>query len=234
METSENKNIRTIYPRETYYFKNRNYKYARAVQIIFLLILTALLAYTVYAKPQIFKGDKLKLSDYKFSITDGDTIRAEDYRLRMQYIDAPETLQECYTLQGESWSCGIESTEHLSKLVGDGKGVICDIVGQDKYKRNLAICHKGKLNINQQMVADGYALAYVNYGSPYTNDQKVARTKGLGMWSGTFLDPQIYRKQTKEYNQVKKSVDKQTKKYKNTQGKKHVRNKGHSKNRQDL
>ena len=127
------------------------------------------------------KDDILELKNQKISITDGDTIRADDYRLRMQYIDAPEIKQKC-------------KTQYLQELVGDAKNVKCKIVGHDKYKRNLAICYKDKLDINREMVKAGHALAYIRYGSPYKDDQIDAMRGLKGIWSGTFIEPEIYRK----------------------------------------
>ena len=138
-------------------------------------------------------GEEISLKDYKVSITDGDTIRAGEYRLRMQYIDAPEIKQKCKTVEGKFWNCGIKSKEYLEKLVS-GKDISCKIVGHDKYKRSLSICYDGKIDINQEMVKAGHALAYIKYGSPYKDDQ-IDAMKGLkGIWSGTFIEPEIYRK----------------------------------------
>ena len=137
-------------------------------------------------------GEEIKLRDYKVSITDGDTIRAGDYRLRMQHIDAPEIKQKCKTVEGKFWNCGVKSKEYLEKLVL-GKDISCKIVGRDKYKRSLSICYDGKVDINQEMVKAGYALAYVKYDSPYINEQKEAMSGLAGIWSGTFIEPEIYR-----------------------------------------
>ena len=147
------------------------------------------------AKPAVAnKDDILELKNHKISITDGDTIRAGEYRLRMQYIDAPEIKQKCKTVEGKEWYCGIKSTQYLQELVGDTKDVKCKIVGHDKYKRNLAICYKDKLDINREMVKAGHALAYIKYGSPYKDDQIDAMRGLKGIWSGTFIEPEIYRK----------------------------------------
>jgi endonuclease YncB( thermonuclease family) len=198
---------------------------------IFASVIT-LFSTVACAKKEIYNGQSLILSQHKFSITDGDTIRAGDYRLRMQYIDAPEAKQVCYDVEGEPWACGDKATEHLANLVGNGKGVSCDIVGQDKYKRNLAICYKGNMNINKQMVADGYAMAYVKYGSPYILEQRDAKFQGLGMWSGTFLDPQVYRSKVRSESSSKSDIYNQ--KNKNKGKGKNVRKQRNTKNRQEL
>lgn len=161
-------------------------------------ILMGLVAISLAACAAEPKEDILKLKDYKVSITDGDTIRAGDHRLRMQYIDAPEIKQKCKHLDGKIWDCGQKSKEFLSNLVNqDISQVTCKIVGKDKYKRKLAICYKGKLDINKEMVRQGYAVAYVKYGSPYIEDQKEAMGKLRGIWNGTFIEPEFYRKLNK-------------------------------------
>ena len=156
------------------------------IKIFTIVSIQAMLMVGVY-------GEEIKLRDYKVSITDGDTIRAGDYRIRMQYIDAPEITQKCKSIDAIDWDCGIRSKEHLKKLVL-GKNVSCKIVGRDKYKRSLGICYDGELDINKEMVRAGYALAYLKYGSPY-KDEQVEAMKGLkGIWSGTFIEPEMYRK----------------------------------------
>jgi len=44
------------------------------------------------------------------------------------------------------------------------------------------------------MVRSGYAIAYAKYSSPYINEQKEAMMGLAGIWSGTFIEPEIYRK----------------------------------------
>ena len=192
---------------------------------VFSIATSVLFAGMLNAKSLVYSGNKLELSGYNIKITDGDTIRAGDYRLRMLYIDAPEIKQECYTFSGKAWDCGVKSKERLMKLVGDGKKVECDISGKDKYSRNLAVCYNADVNINKQMVVDGYAMAYVNYGSPYVLEQEQARNNKLGIWSGTFLDPQVYRKLQKQPKESKQLTGK---------GKGNARNKGYTKSRKEL
>jgi len=144
--------------------------------------------------PFFVKAEELYLKNYKITIMDGDTIKAGEHRLRMLYIDAPESTQKCKTVQGDVWACGKKSTEYLKKLVGTGQYVMCKIKGQDMFKRSLAHCFIGDIDINQEMVRSGYAIAYVKYGSPYINKQKEAMMGLAGIWSGTFIEPEIYRK----------------------------------------
>lgn len=139
-------------------------------------------------------GEEIQLKDYQIKVIDGDTIKADKLNLRMLYIDAPESKQKCKTVEGKVWDCGKESTEYLKKLIGTGKDVVCKISGKDRYKRNLAHCFLGELDIHKEMVRNGYAIAYVKYGSPYVAEQKEAMSKLKGIWSGTFIEPELYRK----------------------------------------
>src|SRR5262249_61381782 len=40
------------------------------------------------------------------TVTDGDTIRVGDTRIRLHGIDAPETSQTCNAAGGGAWACG--------------------------------------------------------------------------------------------------------------------------------
>ena len=66
--------------------------------------------------------------------------------------------------------------------------------GKDKYKRYLGTCYQEKININKIMVRKGYAVAYKRYSKRYINDENYAKENKLGLWEGTFLRPEKWRK----------------------------------------
>ena len=70
----------------------------------------------------------------------------------------------------------------------------CISLSKDKYKRYLATCYKNKINLNKWMVRNGYAVAYKRYSKQYLNDEKYAKEKELGIWKGSFLRPEKWRK----------------------------------------
>ena len=57
-------------------------------------------------------------------------------------------------------------TPSLQRLV-QGQDVTCKGDTRDRYKRLLAVCYVGSLNINEQMVTDGWAMAYRKYSKDY-------------------------------------------------------------------
>ena len=51
-------------------------------------------------------------------IVDGDTIHINQTKIRLHGIDAPETKQECYRVDGSPYRCGEASTDALRVLIG--------------------------------------------------------------------------------------------------------------------
>ena len=65
---------------------------------------------------------------------------------------------------------------------------------RDRYKRLIAVCYVGQLNINEQMVADGWALAYRRYSTDYVRAETLAKSRREGMWRTEFVPPWKWRK----------------------------------------
>ena len=67
-------------------------------------------------------------------------------------------------------------------------------MGKDRYKRYLAKCFKGTINLNRWMVRNGYAIAYRKYSKTYILDENFAKEEKLGLWGGSFIKPEKWRK----------------------------------------
>ena len=128
-------------------------------------------------------GDNLtiRLPVLVVAVSDGDTVQAttrrkgDPFKIRLHGIDAPELDQEY----------GKESKEALEKMVLD-KVVTVDIVGVDRYRRQVGILHKGKPrhSFNKLMVELGFAYNFRTYGMLWGghNAQRRARSKRIGIW----------------------------------------------------
>lgn len=122
-------------------------------------------------------------------VIDGDTIeisiRGKREKVRLLGIDTPETVDPRKPVQ----CFGLEASNKMKSLV-DGKYVkLVDDRTQgnrDKYKRLLRYVYDGKIFINREMVAQGYAFSYKQYPTKYLNEfnklEKEAREKNLGLW----------------------------------------------------
>ena len=126
-------------------------------------------------------------------VIDGDTIHIGDTKIRLHGIDAPEMKQTCRTSKGKEQMCGVLAKQALERLV-KGQDVTCKGDTRDRYKRLIAVCYVGQLNINEQMVADGWALAYRRYSTNYVRAETLAKSRREGMWRTEFVPPWKWRK----------------------------------------
>jgi endonuclease YncB( thermonuclease family) len=133
----------------------------------------------------ILSGDTIR-------ITDGDTLRLGNQKIRLYGIDAPEKDQPCYA-KGKKWACGIAAKEELAMLAASAP-LECVQKDKDKYNRLVAVCYAGELNINREMVRRGYAVAYKYYSRDYLPDQEAARQERRGIWQGKFMEPGEWRR----------------------------------------
>ncbi len=125
-------------------------------------------------------------------VLDGDTLVIGDTHVRLEGIDAPETHQACSNRAGERYACGRMAAEHLRELIG-GLIVSCAEGGHDKYRRTLGTCSAAGVNLNAQMVGDGWAIAYLKFSRAYEAAQTTARAGKIGIWQGEFVEPERFR-----------------------------------------
>jgi endonuclease YncB( thermonuclease family) len=123
------------------------------------------------------------------NLTDGDSFHIKGIEIRMLGIDAPEGRQTCER-NGRTWPCGEEARRHLQSLIGNNT-VRCEGNELDQHGRMLGTCTAGGRDLNREMVASGFAVAF---GRQYTREEDAARRSGAGLWSGTFQRPQDWRR----------------------------------------
>ncbi|NJL99201.1 MAG: hypothetical protein HC924_10520 [Synechococcaceae cyanobacterium SM2_3_2] len=80
-------------------------------------------------------------------ISDGDTIRLNNHRIRLACIDAPESDQ----------SYGSQATQKLSQLLGNGSNLRVHTLATDRYGRTIAKLYVGDLYVQEALVRDGLA-----------------------------------------------------------------------------
>lgn len=105
-------------------------------------------------------------------VTDGDTIRLEGVRIRLQGIDAPEIA----TAEGRA------ARRHLAGVIGAGD-VTCTDTGERSYDRVVAVCRtEAGEDLAERMVADGWAVDLPRFsGGRYEPAEQQAREMGRGM-----------------------------------------------------
>lgn len=120
--------------------------------------------------------------------SDGDSLRLNGRRLRIEGIDAPEIGQTCR--RGDAaWDCGAEARRRLTVLTA-GATTRCRLHGHDRYGRDLGVCEAGGRDIGREMVLSGLAVSY----GLYREEEATARDARAGLWSGDFVRPQEWRR----------------------------------------
>ncbi|MBK8173944.1 MAG: thermonuclease family protein [Rhodospirillales bacterium] len=153
----------------------------------------ALIAVAIVLAPLLAVGTLRADVIGEAQVVDGDTIKVEGERIRLQGIDAPESHQLC-TVGGVQWPCGQGATRELTTVTA-GREVVCKGDKRDRYGRLLAVCYVAGDNVNARMVRDGWALAYRRYATDYVSQEAEARAAGSGIWRGQFVEPWEWRRE---------------------------------------
>ena len=132
------------------------------------------------------------------AVSDGDTVtckrfnlRGSQTKLRLAYIDAPESSQKY----------GIDARNILKKML-EGKIVRVQIQNSDRYGRHIAVIHARGKNVNEEMLKLGAAWVYedyikdINHLKHLNQLQAQAKKKQKGLWQyNRPIHPSLYRKQ---------------------------------------
>ncbi len=131
------------------------------------------------------------------TVRDGGTLQLGSVSYRLDGIDAPAFDQLCIDEHADSWTCGIEARDQLTKLIG-GRQVRCEDLGIDPTfkKRRIGICKvEGEAaSLNQWLVGQGLAVNVETAAtSRFKTDEARAKDDRKGLWKGCFVAPREFR-----------------------------------------
>jgi endonuclease YncB( thermonuclease family) len=153
--------------------------------VFFLAVLTAVLFI-------MQKFDVIDLGTGNVQVVDGDSLLRGNTDIRLYGIDAPEYRQSCFDKSRIEYACGKQAATILRGLVKDQQ-VTCSSIDTDRYGRAVSICKIDKLDLNAEMVRQGWAVAYSKHSLNYVAIEAEARRAKRGIWAGTFEEPEDYR-----------------------------------------
>ena len=154
-------------------------------------------------QPQLMFGKRIEKT-FKapiIRIIDADTVELllEDKttpNCRLESIDAPETGSK--NISGQPF--GDKATEALKRLT-NGKQIVIHQTGIDGFKRPLVFIEADGINVNAELIRQGYAWAYTEYN----DDAELARLEleakqaNRGLWADPEpMAPWAWRKQQRE------------------------------------
>jgi len=148
------------------------------------------------------QSEDLVLDGRVMRVIDGDTLEVRlgsgPERIRLYGIDTPEARAPG----------GREATQALKRLVAAGAVAVAPVSDDpyDAYDRLIAVLYVGRLNVNEQLLADGHAWAYRRYlgqmdgDTRYCELEATARAGRRGLWSlprERWVPPWIWRERQK-------------------------------------
>lgn len=131
------------------------------------------------------------------TIRDGSTLQLGNVTYRLDGVEAPAFDQLCIDDHADSWTCGIEARDQLTRLIA-GRQVRCDDLGVDPTyrKRHLGVCKvEGETTaLGQLLVRQGFALNVESSATGrFKEDEARARDDKQGLWKGCFVAPHDFR-----------------------------------------
>jgi endonuclease YncB( thermonuclease family) len=166
----------------------------RTTSLPITLVLIAAMAFAAYLlkAPPRTPGEPVTGSA---RVIDGDSLEIGGVSLRLFGIDAPERDQDCRDAQRKTYSCGRAALRALAAIIA-GRDVTCNPVDVDQYKRDVAVCTVGDVDLGDAMVRGGHALDYTRHSrGRYADAEREARDARRGVWAGSFERPTTWRQQ---------------------------------------
>jgi endonuclease YncB( thermonuclease family) len=127
------------------------------------------------------------------SVIDGDTLEIHGTRIRLWGIDAPETTQLCRGDDSLQYRCGAKAANELDAFIAR-RPVNCIPISLDQYRRTVATCSVGDVDLGEWLVRNGLAIDWPEYSrGKYDAFQRKAEHAGRGIWAGSYVEPWLYR-----------------------------------------
>ncbi|MER2249567.1 thermonuclease family protein [Methylorubrum podarium] len=126
------------------------------------------------------------------TVIDGATLQIGGRRLRLHGIDAPDLDQTCSDGHERDYSCGRAAAKALAARIG-GESVTCELRAAANGRAGV-LCRLGEDDLAAWMVANGYAVADRSVSADYTDQDRRAWGRRLGLWAGVFELPSERRR----------------------------------------
>ncbi|MCW5695280.1 MAG: thermonuclease family protein [Bauldia sp.] len=125
------------------------------------------------------------------NVLGGDTLSINGQNIRLYGIDAIEFHQFCY-VDGQPWACGAPAIRQFQTLAELGR-TTCEPTGEAIGGFVWAVCELGGLDLAEELVRQGLAIALREQTDRYAAVEDRAREARQGIWAGIFVPPATFR-----------------------------------------
>lgn len=146
----------------------------------FFLVLLALMLPSM-ANAEEFSGDAL--------IVNGYTIELGGARAVLWGVNAPNEHETCESSKGKPFTCGLAAKRTLGILI-QGRPITCETKGETPDGRPTVLCKLDGFDLAEQLVLNGWAVAYRPETDRYLYSQKTAKVTKSGMWKSLKFAPE--------------------------------------------
>jgi endonuclease YncB( thermonuclease family) len=136
------------------------------------------------------------------SVVAGDQLRVAGTTVRLSGIEVPEREQRCGK-DNNKWRCAEAAQSALLKVISS-RPVRCRLTGSDKAGRPLGSCWIDAVDINAELVRQGYVFAEGGTLARYSGQESEARNAKAGMWIGDTQRPAELR--AKAWEEAKRNA----------------------------
>jgi endonuclease YncB( thermonuclease family) len=118
------------------------------------------------------------------AVVDGETLVLNNDVVRLRGVAAPARGVMCGGADGAAFDCGAAAARALAALVRDA-ALTCRLAGRDSRGFVQADCLAAGTNINQAIVAAGWARVQAadNAAPAFSADEQQARAARRGIWA---------------------------------------------------
>lgn len=127
-------------------------------------------------------------------VESADTWRIGRDKIRLAGIDGPSRNQTCKDKVGKPFPCGRLARQYVEDLIAN-KPVRCEGGTIDRHGQLLALCYlEDGREVNRELVARGWAIAYLRLNKRYQAEMDKARRDMIGIWRARQNEPEIERR----------------------------------------
>ncbi len=129
----------------------------------------------------IAAADELSAQPADVAVVDGGTLKLRDRVVRLFGVEPPSRGTLCGTREETGQDCAASATNALAAMLRD-LPVTCRITGRDDLGRPYGICQANGAELNNAMIAAGWAHA-ATARPDFKNAEQAARAARRGVWA---------------------------------------------------